>query len=214
MLVIRGVDDEASLSLAAGSIGSRLSFIILDVVFPAFYAVLIFCLLLGSFFGLSADSNLGLLLGGLLIGVFFGTLISFFVPGAIKSFFFGREFLINAMTCDIAVDSVPDTLGQVEAITLRPVEATSSKPRSLERPFSLRWMWQISILELRGIYRQFLQSLMGLRSSKPSWQLRHGIYNHPNCVDEIVRWLRRVTWTDHGHRASHRLPKRPASWTC
>jgi hypothetical protein len=25
------------------------------------------------------------------------------------------------------------------------------------------------------------------------WQLRHGIYNHTRCVDEIMRWLRRVT---------------------
>jgi hypothetical protein len=192
MLVIRGVDDEASLSLAAGSIGSRLSFLTLVAVIPAIYAVVVVFLWLGSFFGLSAESKLGLWIGGLMIGVFFGALILFFVPGAFKSFF-GREFLVNAMTCDIAVDSVPDTLGQVEAITLRPVEAASSKPRSLERPFSLRWMSEISLLEFRGIYFQLLQSSMGLARSKPSWQLRHGIYNHPNCVDEIVRWLRRVT---------------------
>ena len=117
-------------------------------------------------------------------GVFLGSLIMFFVPGVFKSFFFGREFLVNAMTCDIAVDSVPDTSGQVEAITLRPVEA--AKLGSLERPFSLPslerpfrpWMSESSLLEFRR---------------NPSWQLRHGIYNHPNSVDEIVRWLRRVT---------------------
>ena len=192
MLVIRGVDDEASLSLAAGSIGSRLSFLTLVAVIPAIYAVVVVFLWLGSFFGLSVESKLGLWIGGLMIGVFFGALILFFVPGAFKSFF-GREFLVNAMTCDIAVDSVPDTLGQVEAITLRPVEAASSKPRSLERPFSLRWMSEISLLEFRGIYFQLLQSSKGLARSKPPWQLRHGIYNHPNCVDEIVRWLCRVT---------------------
>jgi hypothetical protein len=193
MLVIRGVDDEASLSLAAGSIGSRLSFLTLVAVIPAIYAVVVVFLLLVSFFGLqSSVSKLGLWIGGLIIGVFFGALILFFVPGAFKSFF-GREFLINGMTCDIAVDSGPDTLGQVEAITLRPIEAASSKPRSLELPFSLRWMLEISLLEFRGMYFQMLHSRMWHARSKPSWQLRHGIYNHPNCVDEIVRWLRRVT---------------------
>ena len=27
---------------------------------------------------------------------------------------------------------------------------------------------------------------------KSPLQLRHMIYNHPQCVDEIVRWLHRV----------------------
>ena len=118
--------------------------------------------------------------------------IPIMLAGAFKCFF-GREFLVNGMSCDIAVDSVLDTLGQVEAITLRPIEAASSKPRSLGQPFSLRWMLEVSLLEFRGIYFQVLQSSMGQARSKPSWQLRHGIYNHPNCVDGIVRWLRRVT---------------------
>jgi hypothetical protein len=205
MLVIRAVDDEASLTLAAGSIGSRLSFLTLVVVIPTIYTVGLVPLLLGSFFGLSAETR-----GGLLLGLYFGTLILFFVPGAFKSFFFGREFLLNAMTCDIAVDSVPDTLGQVEAITLRPVEAAMSKPRSLKRPFSLRWMSEILWLEFREINRQWVESSQRYRQwlesretyfqfvlaqtrGKAPWQLRHEIHNHPNCADEIVRWLRRVT---------------------
>jgi hypothetical protein len=170
MLVIRAVDDEASLSLAVGSIGSRLGFFTLVAVIPAIYTVVMLFVGLSSFFGWSAESTFSLWIGVMMAGVLFGTLILFFVPGAFKSFFFGREFLVNAMTCDIAVDSLPDTLGQVEAITLRPVETASPKPRSLERPRNLRGM-------LFGEFR---------------WQLRHGIYNHPNCVDEIVRWLRRV----------------------
>lgn len=190
MLVIRGVDDEASLSLAAGSIGSRLSFLTLVAVFPTISMV---GWLIGVFVSKLGFSRLELWAGGLVIGSSLGALAFFFLPGAFRSFFFGREFLVNAMTCDIAVDSVPDTLGQVEAITLRPVEAASSKPTALERPFSLRWMLEISLLEFRKIYFHFFQSAIGPARSKPSWQLRHGIYNHPNCVDEIVRWLRRVT---------------------
>jgi hypothetical protein len=186
MLVIRGVDDEASLSLAAGSIGSRLSFLTLVAVFPTISTVgwLIF--------GVShrLGFRLELWVAGLvLVALPLLALAFFFLPGGFKSFFFGREFLVNAMTCDIAVDSVPDTLGQVEAITLRPVEAVLSKPRALERPFSLRWMLEILLLEFRKIY--LFSQLPQSTRSKPSWQLRHGIYNHPNCVDEIVRWLRR-----------------------
>jgi hypothetical protein len=190
ILVIRGVDDEAALSLAAGSIGSRLSFLMLVAVIPAIYSVVVVCAMLSSSLGLSAGSKLGSLLGWLMFSVFFGALILFFVPGVFKSFF-GREFLINGMSCDIAVDSVPDTFGQAEVITLRPIQAASAITRSSERPFSLRWMLEISLLELHGIYDYWLQSTTGQRRSKPSWLLRHGIYNHPNCVDEILRWLRR-----------------------
>jgi len=50
MLVIRGVDDEASLSLAAGSMFSRLSFLTLAVVMPAILAVLVFFRLAGFVF--------------------------------------------------------------------------------------------------------------------------------------------------------------------
>lgn len=205
MLVIRGVDDEASLSLAAGLIGSRLSFLTLVGVIPAMYVA---ALVFGGLGEAVDDPELQAWMGLLMIGSFFGALIFFFVPGAFKSFF-GREFLVHAMTCDIAADSVPDTLGQVEAITLRPIEAASSKSawtnvmlglemknpyRSSERLFSLRWfseMTRISWRELRT--GEFFLPWKYYRLSKPSWRLRHGIYSHPDCVDEIVRWLRRVT---------------------
>ena len=189
MLVIRGVDDEAALSLAAGSIGSRLSYLVLVGVIPAIYAISAFLAALSSLL-IPFDSDSGSWIGFLMLGSFFGALIFFFVPGAFKSVF-GREFLVNALVCDIAVDSGPDTLGQVEAITLRPVEAAPSKQEECQkpsdRPFSLRrlsemmriWLW-----EFATISRQ---------DNKSSWQLRHGIYSHPDCVDEIVRWLRRVT---------------------
>jgi hypothetical protein len=77
MLVIRGVDDEASLSLAAGSIGSRLSFLTLVGVIPAMYAAAIVLIMLSSLF---AVDDPPLWMGGLIIGSFFGALIFFFVP--------------------------------------------------------------------------------------------------------------------------------------
>jgi hypothetical protein len=206
MLVIRGVDDEASLSLAAGSIGSRLSFLTLVGVIPGIYAAVVVFIMLSSLFAVGPESQVWM--GGLMIGSFFGALIFFFVPGAFKSFF-GREFLVHAMTCDIAVDSVPDTLSQVDAITLRPVEAASSKSawtsfgfglefknpyRSSERLFSLRWFSEMIRIWWRGWRTgEFVKPGKYYRLRKSSWRLRHGIYNHPDCVDEIVHWLRRVT---------------------
>jgi len=172
MLVIRGVDDEASLSLAAGSIGSRLSYLVLVGAIPALVTMAMFLFFLSELF----EWAVNVLLGIMMLCSYLGALIFFFVPGVFKSFF-GREFLVNALVCDISVDSAPDTVGQVEVITLRPVEVVRKNfsiptdPQRLEE----------------------IPNFMGMPFSKSSWHLRHGIYNHPDCVDEIVRWLRRVT---------------------
>ena len=190
MLVIRGVDDEASLSLAAGSIGSRLSYLVLVVVIPAMYttgvflSLLIFLLWWSRLIVLNSAAWVGLLM----LGCFFAALIFFFVPGVFKSFF-GREFLVSGMSCDIAVDLVPDTVDRVEAITLGPVEDLS---KSEWYRFAFVFEFQNPISYYRSLWRTG-EALKGVRLSKSSWQLRHGIYNHPDCVDEFVRWLRRVT---------------------
>jgi Alpha/beta hydrolase family len=204
MLVIRGVNDDASLSLAAGSIGSGLSYFVLTWVIPGLTIMLGVAFFLSS--GLLLFSNAVLDWVGwiffAMFGTFFCALIFIFLPGIFKSVSFGREFLVNALVCDIAVDSVPDTLGQVEAITLKPVETGSSEPgwisyafgfkmwwpyRSSERRFGLRWWSEM----MRIFWRELLT--WKPRALRWSWQLRHVIYDHPDCVDEIVRWLRRVT---------------------
>jgi len=51
------------------------------------------------------------------------------------------------------------------------------------------WEWQKSALKAPF---QF-QLAPGVPLNKSYWHMRHGIYDHPHCVDEIVRWLRRVT---------------------
>jgi hypothetical protein len=145
MLVIRGVDDEAALSLAAGSLGSRMTYFVLTWLIPAYFPIALIIWIL-----VHSDALLIFPLSAVLF---------FFLPGVFKSAF-GREFLIKALVCDIVADSVPDTAEWVTAITLPPVKAPS-------------WL-------------QALQKFSLL-------QLRHGIYNHPQCVDEIMRWLRRVT---------------------
>jgi hypothetical protein len=159
MLVIRGVDDEASLFLAAGSIGSRLSYLVLLGVLPAVYLLILLFTVPAL---LLLTKGLPLVIAAV-SDISFGALLFLVLPGLFKSSF-GREFLVNSLACDIAADSVPDTVDRVEAVTLPSEEPPS--PPSEEPP---------SLLEL-----------------PPLLQLRHRIYNHPACVDEIVRWLRRV----------------------
>jgi pimeloyl-ACP methyl ester carboxylesterase len=194
MLVIRGVDDEASLSLAAGAIGSRLSYLVLVGVIPAIGYI--------SLLVMSASFSDTLFV---YLGAAFSAPMLLVLPGVFKSVF-GREFLVNALACDIAVDSVPDKSGQVEVITLRPVEAerewtsvvfgfeVRNPYSSSDRLFSLRWFSEIMRIQWSLWRRKEVFPLKGrIRLRKSSWQLRHGIYNHPACMDEIVQWLRRVT---------------------
>ena len=154
MLVIRGVDDEASLFLAAGAIGSRLSHIILFSLIPWIYVAglaLIVVLTLPFI-----DKHMfEPLLKVLVIVAAVGALASLLLSGLFKSAF-GTEFLIGAMRCDIAADSVPDTSQRVEAITLAPHAGTHE----------------------------------GEDAGEDKGRVRHQIYTHPQCVSEIVGWLR------------------------
>jgi len=141
MLVIRGVEDEASLSLWAAAIGSRLSHIAVFSVVPWIYVPGFF---LSLFLNVLFRGNpmVESLMMAVMVVSAFGALAFFVLLGLFKSVF-GREFLIGTMRCDITVDSVPDTLQRIEAITLKPQTGTP----------------------------------------------RHQIYSHPQCVNEIVRWL-------------------------
>ena len=152
MLVIRGVDDEASLSLAAGSIGSRLSYLVLVGVIPLIVAISFMLVWMMSFHIPPAVMGKSALASVISATVVLGAGVFFILPGVFKSVF-GREFLVSALVCDIAVNSVPDAFNRVEAITLPPVEEGAPP----------------------GTVWQMLQYLL-LR------QLRHGIYGHPGCV--------------------------------
>ena len=128
-LVIRGVDDEAVLSLAAGAIASRLSDVLLFSAVPTAYVSAFVPLFLSSFLGVAA---VDWLLRPLIILLLLGALALLILPGMFKSVF-GREFVIGAMRCDIAADSVPDTSERVEAITLAP-QTGSPRHQIYEHP--------------------------------------------------------------------------------
>ena len=122
MLVIRGVDDEASLSLAAAAIGSRLSHIIVFSVVPWIYVPGFFlAIILNGLF--KENPMVDSLMKVVIVVSALGALAFFVLLGLFKSAF-GKEFLIGTMRCDIAVDSVPDTSQRVEAITLAPQTGT------------------------------------------------------------------------------------------
>jgi hypothetical protein len=167
MLVIRGIDDEASLSLAAGSIGSRLSYLMLVGLLPVACWAILGSMIAGAAIPILAPSES--LLGPVIAISAASAGIFLLLPGVFKSVF-GREFLLNGLTCDIAADSVPDTLYGVQAITLPLTEEAPNAGSTDRTDKVLLKNWADSIL-----------------------RLQHGIYNHPECVKAIVEWLRHVT---------------------
>ena len=110
MLVIRGVGDEASLALAAGKIGNKLSQFMLEASSTALPITLLRNLL-------TAPSMLLLMVATLflefqawhliLYSPLILTLVFGLAPSVFKSFF-GREFFLGCSRCEIEVDSVPD----------------------------------------------------------------------------------------------------------
>jgi hypothetical protein len=149
MLVIRGVDDEAAMALAAGAIGvrlSRLGFTWMLWVTGIFAGV---GLLFSKAIGIPEKWMIIALDGVILLGGAF-----LLLPGLLKSIF-GREFLIGWMAFETGADSVPDLSTQISVITFPPKKKLKEKSPE------------------KMVYSR----------------LRHGIYYHPLCVGEIVKWL-------------------------
>jgi hypothetical protein len=148
ILVVRGVDDEASLALAAGSIGSRVSSVFLFILIPVVLNFgLLVLLLLGRFGGSLVAERIDPLSLWLTNACVLGALALVFLPGTCKAVF-GREFFRTAFVCEIAADSAPDLSARADVVTLSPV------------------------------------------GTKRTLRLRHYIYDHLECVNTIVRWMR------------------------
>jgi hypothetical protein len=123
LLVLRGVDDEASLSLAAGAIGNRITHFFLGSFLPNVTAVFVLisflAILITWFFGSVGDwwEQLGLV--GLGWAAAIATVV-LFLPGSFRTVF-GRELLLGCWRCEISADSSPDTIAGVRVNTfLRP----------------------------------------------------------------------------------------------
>lgn len=122
MLVLRGIDDEATLALAAGAIGNRLSFRLIRIT--AFGLVVVLALLFYVHFSQSGPAyirdNLATLsqwmlwLAGPALGLFFAVL-----SGLFKAVY-GRELVLRSLLCQINSHSAPDQPGGLWVITLSP----------------------------------------------------------------------------------------------
>jgi len=165
LLVIRGVDDEAALALAFGAIGTSINRFMLTGMWKVLYplaTVLFFALVLFSWLGgyfLNSESSLHVdpsliatLAGASYLLFTLGTVVFLLLPGLFNSRF-GWEFLVGAMRCEVATDSVPDS--------------THAQIVTLQAPYQ------------PPIPRRDTVSI-----------LRHKIYDYPDCVPEIVKWIK------------------------
>jgi hypothetical protein len=129
MLVLRGVDDEASLALSLGAVTTRVSRLISNIIFYPFALVVMYAVpLLISFASMRVDPELGPhILGVNLTTV--GTLVSVYLTITLASMSwltslgmssFGRELFARGVLCEINSASVPDNDGTVDTFTLSP----------------------------------------------------------------------------------------------
>jgi hypothetical protein len=139
LLVLRGVDDEASLVLAFGSIGARLSHAVRNLLQKKiFAAAIILWPLLVYAFGSSRMQFVSVAIPAV-------ALLLMLLPGFFYSVF-GREFAFGSVRCEIASNSAPDS-SRAKVVT--PAQ------------------WDTDVLG----------------------GLRHSLYDHPECVPQIVLWL-------------------------
>ncbi|MET4628419.1 hypothetical protein ABIB83_005452 [Bradyrhizobium sp. I1.8.5] len=161
LLVLRGVDDEATLALASGSIGNLVFRYTLNTALPvagAFLSLLsillvllsLGILLLGNDPTVSkmTDHAAGLIAIIVGIGLPIIGLVCFLLPGLFRAPC-GKEMFLGAWRCEVSVDSVPDAVDGIQIRTL-PVDVSDGASRVL----------------------------------------RHYLHGHPNVVPAVVDWLR------------------------
>jgi len=132
LLVLRGVDDEASLSLAAGAIGNTVTRFILEKMVPhAFNILAVSGTLAGavSAAGWSSSSSLVPIIVLGFAGAAFVPAVILVLPGLFR-LVFGRELMLGCWRCEIAANSSPDGGDGVRITTLLgPAELSERKLR-------------------------------------------------------------------------------------
>jgi hypothetical protein len=181
LLVLRALDDEASLVLAAAAIGNRLSRLLTRWSYVAWISLLVLPVLglvllvvlaiirLSQFGALLLDFMARYLSG--MVGWFslkrFATLqivawlaffASLFVPGLFKSAY-GRELLLITQGCEINSQSAPDSIDR------------QSEFQSESTPTN--WGTVVTLHQDEDVRRG----------------LRHGLYADPQCAERIAGWL-------------------------
>jgi hypothetical protein len=181
ILVLRAVDDEASLVLAFAAIGNRLSRLLTKWSYKVWVSLLFSPLAIIALLVLSAiirQFQFGAVLLDfmarylpvdwfsikLLAAFQFWFLVAFFVllllPGAFKSFY-GKELLLIIQGGEINSQSAPDNINRQSEFR----SATESTPS--------KWGMVITL-------HQAEEAPKGRR---------HGLYNNPQCAERIAEWL-------------------------
>ena len=163
LLVLRAVDDEASLTLAAAAIGNRISRLLerlsfkIWVLLPILFVVFILVLTAINFFWplFSVSFDWPALSRGLILA-FFAFLFS---PGAFNSAY-GRELLLILQGYEINSQSAPDSIDR------------QSEFQSESTPTN--WGMVVTLHQ----------------AEEGQGRLRHGLYEHPECAERIASWLK------------------------
>jgi hypothetical protein len=130
ILVLRGVDDEAALTLAAGAIGVRINRLVTELIALKYFWIVTLLGIIASYY---YWNEFGLFSGDIAeygVGMIF--LIALNLGGLFKSAF-GREFLLGCMNCDISADSVLDT-NNATITTLKPTESSKFRHSIYDHP--------------------------------------------------------------------------------
>jgi hypothetical protein len=170
LLVVRGVDDEAALILAFGSIANTVNRFTLRVMWKwltflvgvtaSGYWLETSGLIRQPWIDPARVDEIGRMIWlVLMVGTFFLLVL----PGLFNSRF-GREFTIGALRCEIAADSAPDSI-RARILTLE----TPYEPLPLRTP--AQWL------------------LLWWQRPPTTSRMRHKIYNYPGCAPEIAEWL-------------------------
>ena len=132
-LIIRAVDDEASLTLAAGAIANRLTnLMFVSGAGLAFWiGTLIAPLILVQYWNHDLQDALRNYSALLFYVVIAFPAVSFLLLAACGVFkaVYGRELLFGALRAEINSQSVPDIAGEIAAFTLLPVRSRNARLR-------------------------------------------------------------------------------------
>jgi hypothetical protein len=176
ILVIRGIDDEAGYALTFGAMGARLSSLLLTDLAP-------FLVLRNLLIILSVFITVGYIDVSRCFFILYilGCFVWLVVLTCVFKSFLGREFVVGSMTCEVAVDSSPDTTGRVDIVTLKRVRDGALYPESA----------------LEGLIRRTFEALVRTTSDTKFDQenvsgLRHATYNDARVPREIANWVGRI----------------------
>jgi hypothetical protein len=170
LLVLRGPDDEAALLLVAGSIQFLLASrvyrvaLFLSIVLPSSYLAGIW--IMPNIF--SVEDPVEFLLNKLFLRLAV-VVLAFLALAAVGRFVFGREFLLGGTEYEVNSNSAPDFVGDITIATLHGRSGiVATGYRIYGKP---AYAWELDVVK------------------RPTYRLRHSLYEHENCVKSIVAWL-------------------------